>query len=76
MRYLLAFVFLLHSFNFVDLLWILRILFGKYLQHQQDLYLVFMDLKKAFDRAWHTALWATMKKYNISANLIRVIKNL
>ena len=76
MRYLLAFVFLLHSFNFVDLLWILRILFGKYLQHQQDLYLVFMDLKKAFDRAWHAALWATMKKYNISANLIRVIKNL
>ena len=53
----------------------LRILCEKYLQHQQDLYLVFMDLKKAFDRAWHAALWATMKKYNISANLIRVIKN-
>ena len=25
---------------------------------------------------WHAALWATMKKYNISANLIRVIKKL
>ena len=25
---------------------------------------------------WHAALWATMKKYNISTNLIRVIKNL
>ena len=24
----------------------------------------------------HAALWATKKKYNISANLIRVIKNL
>ena len=33
-----------------------------------------MDLKKAFDRVWHEALWATMKKYHISANLIRVIK--
>ena len=43
---------------------------------QQDLYQVFMDLKKAFDRVWHAALWATMKKYNISTNLIRVIKNL
>ena len=25
---------------------------------------------------WHAALWATMKKYNISTNLIQVIKNL
>ena len=54
----------------------LRILCKKYLQHQQDLYHVFIDFKKAFDRFLHAALWATMKKYNISSNLIRVIKNL
>ena len=54
----------------------LRILCEKYLQHQQDLYHVFIDFKKAFDRVWHAALWTTMKKYKISANLIRVIKNL
>ena len=42
----------------------LRILCEKYLQHQQDLYHVFIDFKKALDRAWHAALWATMKKYN------------
>ena len=54
----------------------LRILCGKYLQHQQDLYRVFIDFKKAFGRVWHAALWATMKKYNISTNLIQVIKNL
>ena len=34
------------------------------------------DFKKAFDRVWHAALWATTKKYNISTNLIQVIKNL
>ena len=44
--------------------------------HQQYLYYVFIDFKKAFDGVWHAALWATMEKYNISANLIRVIKNL
>ena len=48
----------------------------KYLQHQQDLYHFFIDFKKVFDRVLHAALWATMKKYNINANLIRVIKNL
>ena len=54
----------------------LRILREKYLQHQQDLYHVFIDFKKAFDRVWHAALWATMKRCNISTNLIQVIKNL
>ena len=54
----------------------LRILCEKYLQHQQDIYHVFKDFKKAFDRVWHAALWATMKNYNISTNLNRVIKNL
>ena len=54
----------------------LRILCEKYLHHQQDLYHVFIDFKKAFDRIWHAALWATMRKYNTNTNLIQVIKNL
>ena len=54
----------------------LRIFCEKYTQHQQGLYHVFIDFKEDFDRDWHAALWATMKKYNISTNLIRVIKNL
>ena len=54
----------------------LRTLSEKYIQHQQDLYHIFIDFKKAFDRVWHAALWATMKKYNISTNLMQVIKNL
>ena len=48
----------------------LRILCEKYLQHQQDLYHVFIDFKKAFSKVWHAALWATMKKYNTGTNLI------
>ena len=54
----------------------LRILCKKYLQHQQNLYHVFIDFKKAFDRVWHEALWATMRKYNINASIIRAIENL
>ena len=54
----------------------LRILCEMYLQHQQDLYHVFIDFKMAFDRVWHAALWATMKHFNINANLIRMIQNL
>ena len=54
----------------------LHILCEKYLQHQQDLYHVFIDFKKAFDKVWHAPLWETMKKYNISTNLLQVINNL
>ena len=54
----------------------LRILCEKYLQHQQSLYHVFIDLKKAFDKVWHAALWATMRKYNIGSKLIRTIEHL
>ena len=31
---------------------------------------------EAFDRVWHAALWATMWKYKISANLVRTIEQL
>ena len=54
----------------------LRILCEKYLQHQQNLYHVFTDFKKAFDRVRHEALWATMRKYNINATIKRAIENL
>ena len=52
----------------------LGILCEKYLQHRQDLDHVFIDFKKAFDGVWHAALWVTIKKYIIGANLIRIIK--
>ena len=41
-----------------------------------SLYHVFIDFKKAFDRVWHEALWATMRKYNINASIIQAIENL
>ena len=32
--------------------------------------------EKAFDRVWHAALWATMRKYDVSANLVRTTEQL
>ena len=51
----------------------LRILCEKYLQHQQDLYHIFIDFKKAFNRVGMQL--CGMTKYNISTSLIQVIKN-
>ena len=54
----------------------LRMIIEKYQEHQQELYHVFIDFKKAFDRVWHQALWATMHKFNIDQNLIALIQEL
>ena len=54
----------------------LRIFLERYLHHQQDLYHVFIDFKKTFDRVRHAALWATMRLYKINTNHINVIQNL
>ena len=54
----------------------LRTMCEKYLQHQQNLYHVFIDFKKAFGRVWHAALLAAMRKYNINANLVRALEHL
>ena len=32
----------------------------------RNIYHDFVDFRKAFNRVWHAALWATMKKYNIN----------
>ena len=60
----------------IEQIFSLRILCERYLQHQQELYHVFIDFKKAFDRVWHKALWSTMRLYNFNVNLIHVIENL
>ena len=49
---------------------------GEWPTSWQDLYHVFIDSKKAFDRVWHAAQWAIMRHYNINANLVRMIQYL
>ena len=58
--------------SITDQIFNLRILCEKYLQHQQNLYHIFIDFKKAFDRVWHE----TLRKYNIYPSIIRAIEYL
>ena len=65
-----------HGRSTIEQIFNLRILCEKHLQHQRNIYHVFIDFKKAFDRVWHEALWTTMKKFNISGKLIDTIQSL
>ena len=51
----------------------LRILCQKYKEKGRNLYHHFIDFRKAFDRVWQEALWATMKRHNIDHKLVYMI---
>ena len=54
----------------------IRVRCGKYSQHQQDIYHVFIDFKKVFDRVWHESLRARIKKYNMGQKMTNTIKQI
>ena len=65
-----------HGRSTIEQIFNLRIMCEKHLQHQRNINHVFIDFKKAFDRVWHEALWASMNKFNISGKLIETIQRL
>ena len=54
----------------------LRILCEIYLQHQHNLYHVFVDFKNAFERVWHAVFWVSMRRYYINVNLVCIFEQL
>ncbi|KAL0149136.1 hypothetical protein M9458_055568 [Cirrhinus mrigala] len=43
---------------------------------EKELYLIFTDFKKAFDRVWLQGLWKVLHHYGIHPKLINLIENL
>ena len=66
-----------HGTSTIEQIFNLRIICKKkHLEYQRNIYHVFVDFKKAFDRVWHNALWATMTKFNINRKHIDTIQSL
>ena len=53
----------------------LRILMHKTREHQQPLYMCFVDFKKAFDSICHDKLWITMMDMGYPLHLIDLLPN-
>ena len=54
----------------------LRILCEKCIEHGSEVFLNVVNYRKAFDRTWHDAIWAVLRKYEIDDNIMRALEQL
>jgi len=60
----------------IEVTYLLRKLIGLYRDRKVDLYIVFIDLEKAYDRVPHEVLWRCLEEKRVLLWYIRVIKNI
>ena len=58
-----------------DMTFVVRQLAEKAIEHRTQQFLVFVDLKKAYDSVPREALWMAMKKFGVPGHLIDVVKS-
>ncbi|KAK3517562.1 hypothetical protein QTP70_012548 [Hemibagrus guttatus] len=59
-----------------DAIFALRILMEKYRDGQRELYCVFADLEKAYDRVPREELWYCMRKSGVAEKYVRVVQDM
>jgi len=60
----------------IEAIYLLRRVMGLYRDRKVDLHMVFIDLKKAYDRVPREVLWRCLEKKGVSPLYIRVIKDM
>ncbi|KAG1714816.1 Ribonuclease Oy [Nymphon striatum] len=60
----------------INAILVLRMLGERAIEHQQDVFICFIDYSKAFDKVQHTKLITLLEQINIDDKDLRIIKNL
>ena len=59
-----------------DMVFCARQLTEKAIEHNTKLFLLFIDLKKAYDSVPREALWCVLKKYGVPQSMLNVVRSL
>ena len=54
----------------------LRQLIEKFRRKRKKMHVVFVDLKKSFDRVQQNVIWEVLKKKGIDATYVRIVKDM
>ena len=60
----------------MNAIFVLRMLCERSIEHQQDVFLCFIDYQKAFDKVRHSQLLTILKQIGIDGKDFRIIHNL
>eukprot|EP00117_Sycon_ciliatum_P027914 scpid27779/ scgid3366/ Craniofacial development protein 2; p97 bucentaur protein len=60
----------------IDMIFAARQVLEKAIEHQSDLYVLFVDLRKAYDSVPRTALWLVLQKLGVPPRMLQVIRSL
>ena len=60
----------------IDAMFALRMLMEKYRNGQRQLYCVFVDLEKAYDRAPQEELWYCMRKSGVAEKYVQLVQDM
>ena len=58
-----------------DMIFMIRQLVEKAIEHQAKQYIIFVDLRKAYDSVPREALWIILRKFRIAESLVTIIKS-
>ena len=56
-------------------IFILRQLSEKYMEFNKDLYVCYVDFRKAFDSIWRQGLWKTMRQLGYPEKIVRLLES-
>ena len=59
----------------VDMIFCARQLIEKTLEHEETAYIVFVDLKKAYNGVPREAMWKALEKYGYPTNMIKLVRS-
>ena len=62
--------------SIIDQLYTLRSITEKYLEHRTDLYVCYIDFRKAFDTVRREGLWKVMRFYGYPEKIVTLLENL
>ena len=65
-----------HGRSTIDQIFTLRQIAEKYMEHNRQLYVCYVDFRKAFDSIWRRGLWTVMRHLGYPEKVVRILESL